>query len=480
MNDAISDLFLERFGEPPERVSNLSADGSNRRLRRLHGSDGFSVVGVFGPDHDENRAFVSFSRSFRSIALPTPEIYAYDAERGLYLEEDLGDTTLFDLVTADSAVVPSLYRQVVQLLPRFQIEGGRIVDYSVAHPCREFDRGSMMWDLNYFKYHFLKLAHIPFHERRLERDFEHLCDALLLHDRSHFLYRDFQSRNIMIRDRQPWFIDFQGGRRGALPYDLASLLYDAKANLSPSFRAELLELYLATVAEYPGIDLAAVRSGFPLFVLIRILQAMGAYGYRGFFERKEHFLASVPHAVRNIRGLLSDGLPVDLPELLAALEKISSREWEEPKVGGEGLTVTIRSFSYRTGYPDEEGEHGGGFVFDCRQLDNPGRLPEFKTQTGLDPDVIAFLESDQRVDRFFDGVIILVDGAVTNFLGRGFSSLAVSFGCTGGQHRSVYFAERLARHLRTRFDRITTLVTHCERGAWPSRSIDLSPISPQT
>lgn len=479
MNDAISDLFLDRFGERPSHVTNLRADGSNRRLWRLHGSGGFSVVGVFGPDRDENQAFVSFSRSLRSIALPTPEIYAVEVERGIYLEEDLGDTTLFDLISRDPSSAIPIYRKVVQLLPRFQVEGGACIDFSVAYPCEAFDRGSMMWDLNYFKYHFLKLAHIPFNERRLERDFEHLCDALLRHDRSHFLYRDFQSRNIMIRDGEPWFIDYQGGRRGALPYDLASLLYDAKANLAPSLRAELFELYLSALSPYAGIDLSAIRSGFPLFVLIRILQAMGAYGYRGFFERKRHFLASIPFAVRNIEGLLAAGLPIEIPELQSVLSAIAKREWNEPRSVGEGLAVTIRSFSYRKGYPKEAGDHGGGFVFDCRQLDNPGRLEQFKVLTGLDRDVIAFLEGDSRVERFFEGVAMLVEGAVANYLDRGFSSLTVSFGCTGGQHRSVYFAERLSRFLRDQFDRITTVVEHCESDAWPQPPVDVPSIRPQ-
>jgi len=467
MKSAIVELYTRWSGVPPGRVADLRPDGSNRRLWRLFASDGSTVIGVFGPDREENDAFISYSLSFRSIALPVPEILAVDRENQIYLEEDLGDLTLFDLLARDRQQAHTLYRRVVTILPRFQVEGGGVFDDRAAFPRKEFDRTSMMWDLNYFKYHFLKLAHVPFHEGRLEQDFERLCDALLEHDRGHFLYRDFQSRNIMVREGSPWFIDYQGGRRGALQYDVASLLYDARANLSPAFRSELLRLYCATIGSYTNFDEGAFLSGFPLFALIRILQAMGAYGYRGFYERKEHFLTSVPYAVENIKGLLDDGLPVDLPELVSVLRSIppGGKKGEAPSPSGDGmiLQVAIRSFSYRRGYPQETSEHGGGFVFDCRQVNNPGRIAAYRNLSGRDREVIAYLESDPRVERFFQGVLVLVDGAVENFLERGFTSMVVSFGCTGGQHRSVYFAERLARSLTETRRRIRVDVEHRER-----------------
>ena len=205
-------LFRQKFGKNPVSVLQLEGDGSHRQMYRLVGDDYETAIGVVGPDPEENRAFLSYSSDFRSIGLPVPEIYAIDKKAGAYLEEDLGETTLFDALTLakreDAAggfpreIIP-IYRKVVELLPRFQVEGGKVVDYSVAYPRAAFDRQSILWDLNYFKYHFLKLAHVPFSEQRLENDFSHLADFLLRADTQHFLYRDFQSRNIMLRDGEP-------------------------------------------------------------------------------------------------------------------------------------------------------------------------------------------------------------------------------------------------------------------------------------
>lgn len=492
-------LYQRRFGNEPAAVVSLGPDGSNRAIYRLTGSDGSTVVGVHGPDHDENHAFLSFSRTFRSLGLPMPEIYAADEAVGVYLEEDLGDATLYDLLVRwrsgdafPEEVIP-IYRKVIALLPRIQIEGGRHLDFSATYPRQEFDRQSMMWDLNYFKYHFLKLAKIPFHEARLEADFERLCDLLLDVDRSHFLYRDFQSRNIMIRDGEPWFIDYQGGRRGGLQYDVASLLYDAKAAIPDALRASFLSLYLDELERLIPVDRARFTDRYRGYVLIRIMQAMGAYGYRGFFEGKAHFLASVPYAVRNIASILDAGpLPVDLPELRSAFERIAADErlrhgLQESTIAapsapsaplpvvaegnaaeptGEELTVRIGSFSYRRGYPEENPVHGGGFVFDCRAIHNPGRFEEYRALCGCDAPVIEFLESQEMVASFWQGVTLMVDQAVATYIRRGFESLSVAFGCTGGQHRSVYFAERLAAHLRSTFPAVNVVLEHRERERW--------------
>jgi len=490
-------LYHDRFGVSPEAIVDLRADGSNRRLYRLIGPDGRSVVGVHGPDREENRAFLSYSGSFRSLGLPVPEIYIADEDAGLYLEEDLGDLTLFGALTASrggadrselSPEMTAIYRRVAELLPRVQVEGGRGVDFSVAYPAAEFDRRSMMWDLNYFKYHFLKLAHIPFNEGRLEEDFSRLCDFLLRADRSHFLYRDFQSRNIMLRQGEPWLIDYQGGRRGALHYDIASLLYDAKASLPESARALLLEAYLDALEGYVEVDRGEFAELYRGFVLIRIMQAMGAYGYRGFFERKPHFLASVPYAIGNIEALLRDGLPIEAPELRAVFERIASSDLRSGAAGtgagtgsiagnvpasgtaasdASGLTVHIGSFSYRRGYPEDQGGHGGGFVFDCRSIHNPGRYDQYKMLCGRDSEVIEFLEREEKAGEFWTSIRTLVENAVENYLERGFEHLMVGFGCTGGQHRSVYFAERLARHLHERFPGVTVELTHREQERWP-------------
>src|SRR5688500_4415218 len=365
-HDRIIRLFEEHFGRAPRASVEMKGDGSTRRYFRLVDDEWNTAVGAIGPDREENRAFLSFSRAFRSIGLPVPEIYGADEDVGVWLEEDLGETTLFDALSEarhrDGGVFPDamipVYERVLAVLPRFQIEGGRVIDYSLAYPRAAFDRQSILWDLNYFKYHFLKLAQIPFSEARLEEDFDRITDYALEADHDHFLYRDFQSRNIMLRDDgSPWFIDYQGGRRGALQYDVASLLYDAKAAIPADVRDRLLESYLDSLAEIVPVDRDGFRRHYIVYVLIRIMQAMGAYGYRGFFERKPLFLRSVPFAARNIERLVSAGLPLRLPELERVYRAIVDRY---AHVDGEddddaGLTIHVGSFSYKRGYPDDQG-----------------------------------------------------------------------------------------------------------------------------
>jgi aminoglycoside/choline kinase family phosphotransferase len=473
-------LFEQHFGVPPVTVLPLEGDGSARKMFRLVGPAYQTAIGVLGPDAEENRAFLDYSRAFRKAGLSVPEVYQVDPSGGLYLEEDLGDTTLFDaLVSARQreggefprGILP-LYRRVVEELPRFQVVGGRVVDYSVAYPRPAFDRQSILWDLNYFKYHFLKLAHIPFNEARLERDFKRFTSYLLKADRRHFLYRDFQSRNVMVRDGEPWFIDYQGGRKGALQYDIASLLYDAKAALPDAVREQLLGYYLDALSNYVRVDAVEFREFFRGYVLVRIMQAMGAYGYRGFFERKIRFLQSVPPAIDNIERLLaSGGIPVEVPELEAVLMRVCATESlrQRPSRPRPGLTVSIGSFSYKHGYPDDAGGHGGGFVFDMRALHNPGRYSEYTELCGLDSEVVDFLQTVPEVERFWEHVRGIVEMQVETYLTRGFTSLSVYFGCTGGQHRSVYFAERLMKHLQERYPGINVVVEHRERGRWPER-----------
>ncbi len=472
-------LFEQHFGKPPATVLPIGGDGSARAMYRVVGEEYETAVGVVGPDHEENRTFLSYSRAFRSAGLPVPEIYGVDEAAGVYILEDLGETTLFDALMVareDEGVnfpesLMATYKRVLEVLPRFQVEGGKVVDYSVAYPRAAFDKQSILWDLNYFKYHFLKLAQIPFSEARLETDFVNLTAFLLRADCRHFLYRDFQSRNIMLRDEEPWFIDYQGGRKGALQYDVASLLYDAKAEIPEAIRDALLEHYLDSLEKYfPGMDRKLFRMHYRGYVLVRILQALGAYGYRGFFERKQHFLQSVPPAIQNIERLLETGLlSIRLPELEAVLGRIvRSRELRKahPKTR-PGLTVRIGSFAYGGGVPDDPGGHGGGFVFDTRAIHNPGRYTEYTDLSGLDAEVIEFLEDIDEVAEFWTHVEALVDHQVDAYLRRGFTSLNVQFGCTGGQHRSVYFAERLARHLRERYPSGLNLeLAHREQKKW--------------
>jgi aminoglycoside/choline kinase family phosphotransferase len=485
MHDALVALFIRAFGSPPAEVTRLTADGSQRSYYRMAGASPASVIGAYGPDPDENCAFLSFSRSFRGIGLPVPEIFAADEGRGLWLEEDLGDTTLFQALSSarqpEGGEFPramiGVYERVVDLLPRFQVEGGRVIDFSVAYPRPAFDQQSMLWDLNYFKYHFLKLAHIPFNEQRLENDFHRLVGHLLAADTGYFLYRDFQSRNIMLRGGEPWFIDYQGGRRGAAQYDVASLLYDAKADIPESVRAHLLERYVDALSRLASVDAGRFLEAYRGYVLIRIMQAMGAYGYRGFFERKPRFLESVPYAARNVAGLLAAGLPVGLPELESVFRRVVEAWADRPSPIGplSGLTVHVTSFSYRQGPPADETGHGGGYVFDCRALPNPGRSAEFAGVNGRDPSVAAFLEAAPETEAFWSRVSPLVDAHLASFRERGFSDLSVAFGCTGGQHRSVYFAERLARHIRERHPAVAVHLQHAEQAKWPAAGSEASP-----
>lgn len=480
MQKTLARLFQQHFGKAPSSVLPIEGDGSPRKLFRLVGDEYETSMGVIGPDKDENRAFLTYSRAFRSVGLNVPEIYGDDEESGSYLEEDLGDTTLFDALTAarkrDGGEFPAsmlpVYRRVVEELPRFQVEGGKVVDYSVAYPRAAFDRQSILWDLNYFKYHFLKLAHIPFNEAKLEEDFKRFAGFLLKADRRHFLYRDFQSKNVMLRDGEPWFIDYQGGRQGALQYDIASLLYDAKAALPEAIRDQLMNHYLDSLERYLPVNRELFMQYYRGYVLVRVMQAMGAYGYRGFFERKIRFLQSVPPAIDNIERILErDGLPLELPELKGVFERIcASRSLRQRASRPQpGLTVHVGSFSYKAGYPEDTTGHGGGFVFDLRALHNPGRYAEYTELCGCDEPVIEFLEGVPEVQDYWKHVRGLIDSQVETYLSRGFTSLTANFGCTGGQHRSVFFAERLQRHLREKFPEINIVLSHREEPHWPER-----------
>ncbi len=466
--DTLKQLFQRHFGVPVERVQPVQGQlgGSGRQIVRLAAGNQ-TAIGIMYSVREENVAFLEFSRHFRRHGLPVPEIYEEELDRGTYLEEDLGDMTLFDFISTHRAgdeIAPQVveaYRRAVAVLPRFQVEAGRDLNYKVCYPRASFDRQSIAWDLNYFKYYFLRLAGIPFNEQALEDDFARLTKFLWSADRDYFLYRDFQSRNIMLRDGQPFFLDYQGGRRGALHYDIASLLYDAKADLPAELRQNLLDYYVGEVSKYIAIDREAFLQHYYAFVYVRIMQALGAYGFRGFYERKPHFLQSVPYALKNIRWLLHNvKLPIALPTLTAAFQSMLGAEKlhslaNEP----DHLVVRIFSFSYHQGLPKDDTGHGGGFVFDGRSIPNPGREERFKTLTGKDAPVIEYLNQQESVHEFMAGVKSLVDASVSSYQRRGFKNLMVSFGCTGGQHRSVFLAEQLAKHLRER-NGIEVVVRH--------------------
>jgi aminoglycoside/choline kinase family phosphotransferase len=457
--DVLQKLFEQHFHLPAARIQPLQGQlgGSGRNIIRLSGEQQ-SAIGILYNVREENVAFLEFSRHFRKHGLPVPEIYAEDLSQGAYLEEDLGDTTLFEFLSKHRTgenIAPDVveaYRKVVAVLPRFQIEAGRDLNYNVCYPRASFDRQSIAWDLNYFKYYFLRLAGIPFNEQALEDDFDSLTNFLLSADCDFFLYRDFQSRNIMLKSGQPFFLDYQGGRKGALQYDIASLLYDAKADLPPELRQQLLDLYIDTLGGYVDLKREAFLHYFYPYVYVRILQALGAYGFRGFYERKAHFLQSVPYALKNLRWLLHNvKLPIALPALMGAFNgMLASEKLQGLASAAENLTVQIWSFSFHRGWPKDESGHGGGHVFDGRCLPNPGREERFKALTGRDAPVIDYLNQQESVHQFLASVLSLVDASVSEYQRRGFKSLMVSFGCTGGQHRSVYLAEQLAKRLRGR------------------------------
>jgi aminoglycoside/choline kinase family phosphotransferase len=455
----LAPLFEQWAQEPLRHITPLPPSGSDRQYFRLTGAHK-SAIGAFNSAQKENLAFIEFTKHFHRYHLPTPAIYAEALDQHIYLLQDLGDVTLFSYliqIRPKGGIFPAelmqLYKRVITQLPRFQIVAGADLNYAVCYPRASFDRQSMLWDLNYFKYYFLKLAKIPFDEQLLESDFQTFTDFLLQTDCNFFLYRDFQSRNIMLYQNEPYFIDYQGGRRGALHYDLASFLYDAKADVPPDVRTELCEYYLDVVNQYRPTPRAEFLHYFYGYALIRMMQAMGAYGFRGFYERKAHFLESIPYALKSLQWILEHvTLPVALPSLMDVLRQlVNSETLQNLSQTSPTLHVRINSFSYKRGIPTDEAGHGGGYVFDGRGLPNPGRYEQYAHVTGKDPSVIEFLVKESSVAEFLQHVYALVDLTIDDYLHRRRTHLMVNFGCTGGQHRSVYCAEQLAQHVRAKY-----------------------------
>lgn len=464
----IRTLFHDTFGKFPENIVQLPLSGSNRKYYRLV-LDKKTFIAVKNEDIKENKAFIEFTNHFFSLGLNVPEVLATDLPNNVYLLQDLGDSTLLSYIEKDddgnlSAESLEMYKKVLTQLPLFQINGGKTLDYSACYPRAAFDKQSMMWDLNYFKYYFLKLAQVSFDEQLLEDDFQSFSDFLLQADCSYFLYRDFQSRNVMIVDNEPYFIDYQGGRRGALQYDIASILFEAKTSLTASDRATLLSHYINELSKQIKINPEQFTNYFYGYVYIRMMQAMGAYGFRGLYEKKELFLQSIPKALEHLQWLRSNvKLPIRLPELEKVWENLVVNEHIRGLAQKTiGLTVRVNSFSYKRGIPIDETQNGGGFVFDCRALENPGRYDEYKQMTGLDQPVIDFLQSKPDVSEFTQEVIKLVTQSVNKYSERNFTHLMVSFGCTGGQHRSVFMAEALAGYLKKAFPSININIRHRE------------------
>ena len=503
--DKLIELYTEWAGAEPAGVEKLPVQGSNRAYYRLTDADGMSVVGCVGTSRDENHAFIYLARHFAKRRIPVPKLLAVSGDELSYLQEDLGKQSLFDAIRGGREAggrynqrEKRLLVSAIRELPNIQLRGARGLDWSNCYPQPEFDIDSVLFDLNYFKYCFLKPTELDFHELKLEANFRLFAKDLTSEPMDSFLYRDFQARNIMLdANDHPYFIDFQGGRKGPFYYDLASFLWQASAKYSFKLRRELVYEYYDALKNYTEVP--SVRhfvNRLSLFVLFRTLQVLGAYGFRGYFERKKHFLDSIPPAIQNLRDVLKMGEKVfPYPYMLEMLRRLTElprfAQLEQPAVNradgfritaqniyrahpqdgpatyskydGKGpLVVRVYSFSYRKGIPEDPSGNGGGYVFDCRSTHNPGRYEPYKKLTGLDEPVIRFLEDDGEILQFLESVYRLADHHVKRYIQRGFTSLMFSFGCTGGQHRSVYSAQHLAEHLHNKFG-VEVIVNHREQ-----------------
>ena len=516
----LTDLYKALTGEVPVNCMPITGSGSNRQYFRLAGPAGKTWIGVVGTSKEENHAFVYLSRHFAAKGLPVPEVTGVSPDGLVYLQTDLGGTSLFDAIRNGreaggnySDKERELLRRTIARLPELQIRGAEGLDFSQCYPQEEMDGRCVMFDLNYFKYCFLKATGIDFHEVKLETDFLQMAEDLTTDEHKAFLYRDFQARNVMLdAEGEPWFIDFQGGRRGPLHYDVASFLWQASARYPDTLREELIGVYLDSLRKFVEVDEKEFRTRLRSFVLFRLLQVLGAYGFRGYFERKQHFLDSIPPALESLRQMLADGAcpypylreilgkvvenfpsnegnRKDEPDAPENIEKIVAQRFpnccatipqllrnnsetvaQQKKIGAQqenhptaSLRVRIFSFSYKKGIPEDESGNGGGYVFDCRSTHNPGRYEPYKQLTGLDAAVIRFLEDDGEILTFLESVYRLADAHVERYMQRGFTDLMFSFGCTGGQHRSVYSAQHLAEHLNQKYG-IEVELCHREQG----------------
>lgn len=461
-------LFEEYTKQKPESIYELPSSGSNRRYFRISGS-GITLIGAKGTSIEENIAFMEIAKHFKLKGLPVPQVLCASESKEFYLQEDLGDITLFNTIQQGretSNFSPdeiSLLKKTIATLPKLQFEGGKGLDYSICFPQPEFDERNVWFDCNYFKYCFLKTTGIEFSEIKLHDDLTKMA-ADLLEDGNEevFMYRDFQARNVMLVNDNPYFIDFQGGRKGPLYYDLASFVWQAKANYPTELKETLIETYREALKPYKDIPKEEFYRKLRLFVLFRTMQVLGAYGFRGYFEKKPHFLQSVPFAIDNLRKLINEQPFTEYPYIQEILEELTSMSQFSDLRAERKLEVRIFSFSYKKGIPVDTSGNGGGYVFDCRAINNPGKYDHFKHFTGLDKEVIDFLEEDGEVTKFLSHVYELADAHVARYVQRKFTNLMFSFGCTGGQHRSVYCAQHLAEYLAKKYN-ISVILYHREQ-----------------
>lgn len=463
------------FKTSPDEIQLLPQSGSDRRYFRVKKGD-TTLIATFNLNVQENKTFIYFTNHFRKQGLSVPDILATEETGTAYLQSDLGDQSLMMALEANGYTpgVKQLFADSLAALAELQVKGDSELDYSKCLTAKEFGKQAIMSDLLYFKYYFLDTLQRPYDKQALIDDFEALATYLTHTEYKFFMFRDFQSRNIMLREGKPYFIDYQGGMKGAPQYDVASMLWQARANLDDSWKTELLHSYMDSLDKYlpQPINRDVFKNQYYGYVLIRLLQVLGAYGFRGLFERKAHFLASIPLALRNLKWFVENRpLGIHVPEFRKVLNLAISDEVIDkftPSQADEKtpLTVYVNSFSYKkNGYPADESENGGGFVFDCRGILNPGRIEEYKTQSGKDKEVTDYLEQRTRMPEFLNSVLDIVDISMEDYLQRGFERLMINFGCTGGQHRSVYAAEQTARHLRNKY-KVKTVVSHMNEENW--------------
>lgn len=441
-------LFEDHTGITPVNCIPLTTgSGSSRRYYRLAAGD-LSYIGTVNNNLPENEAFFYLTGHFLEHGLPVPEVLAKNSNGEYYLQDDLGDVSLYSLMGSGYDPVHNpMLQKVLETLVQFQVKAAHGLDFSRCYPLPEFDPAAALWDLHYCKYMFLKLSGLDIDELRLEKEFRNLVDILFGDYPAGFMYRDFQSRNIMIHCDQPWFIDYQGGRRGPLLYDAASLLYQSRLGLPDRVRNALTDHYLEALAEYIPVDAEKFHLKVKGFALLRLLQTLGAYGYRGIFERKPAFIEPIATGIRNTINLIGH-LPAEMkPVYLASLLEDLIPQYDRPVYTGKGLTIDIRSFSYREGIPGDDSLNGGGYVFDCRALPNPHRDILLRPFTGKDQVIRDWLGEKPEVMAFLDHCQALVMASATQYLTRGFNHLQVNFGCTGGKHRSVFCAEELSTRL---------------------------------
>jgi aminoglycoside/choline kinase family phosphotransferase len=472
VTEQIASLFKSISNKEISGIEKLPQSGGDRTYYRIT-TAGESFIAAYNTNIKENETFIYFSDHFAKANVPVPKVLAVNEEKIIYIQEDLGNNALLAVLETKEKTeeVKALYKKSLRALANMQINGDKDLDYTQCITSKEFGKQAILSDLLYFKYYFLDTLKVPYDKEQLVEDLEKLSAYLNNADHKYFMFRDFQSRNVMVKDEEVFFIDFQGGMKGALQYDVASLLWQAKADLSDEWKKELLQYYMDCVEEIlqQPIDRIRFESQYNGYVLIRLLQVLGAYGFRGLFERKAHFLTSIPLALRNLKWFLQNKkVGIDVPEFERILgivveDEIIHRFEPIRANAATPLVVKINSFSFlKSGYPKDATNNGGGFVFDCRGILNPGRIQEYKTQTGRDKPVQDYLTDKTRMDEFLTGVFSVVDIAVEDYIKRDFENLAVNFGCTGGQHRSVYAADALARHLRNKYG-VKTEVKHIEQ-----------------